>query len=79
MIEKLILKKNYIKDNFKIHVRKKAISLFKNKLLLVQKKTSDFSIKELESFIAQEEKKILNDYRNRSLSFLLLLLGVNIF
>lgn len=79
MIEKLILKKNHIKDNFKKHVRKKAINLFKNKLLLVQKKTSDFSIEELESFIAQEEKKILNDYRNRSLTFLLLLLGVNIF
>lgn len=79
MIEKLIIKKNYIKNNFKMHVRKKAISLFKDKLLLLQKKTSDFSIEEIESFIAQEEKKILNDYRNRSFTFLLLLLGVNLF
>ena len=62
-----------------MHIRKKAMKQFEDKLVLLQKKISDYSKDELESFVAVEEKEIIKSYRNRSIAALLALLGINIF
>jgi hypothetical protein len=52
---------------------------FEDKLALLQKKISDYTKDELESFVAKEEKDIIKSYKNRSIGALLALLGINIF
>lgn len=79
MIKTLIIKKEFIKCNLKIYVRKKAIKNFKDKLELIQKKISDYSKEEIETHVAKEEKKIINSYKNKSIVALLAFLGISIF
>lgn len=62
-----------------MHIRKKAIRQFEDKLVLLQKKISDYTKDELESYVAKEEKEIIKSYKNKSIAALLALLGVNIF
>ena len=62
-----------------MHIRKKAMRQFEDKLVLLQKKISDYSKDELESFVAKEEKDIIKSYKNKSIGALLALLGINIF
>jgi len=62
-----------------MHIRKKAMRQFEDKLVLLQKKISDYSKDELESFVAKEEKDIIKSYKNKSIAALLALLGINIF
>ena len=52
---------------------------FEDKLILLQKKISDYPKDELESFVAKEEKDIIKSYKNKSITALLALLGINIF
>jgi len=79
MISKIIQKKNNLTYKLKMHIRKKAMKQFEDKLVLLQKKISDYTKDELESFVAKEEKEIIKSYKNKSIAALLALLGINIF
>jgi len=79
MFETVLKKKKNLKDRLKLHIRKKAIKQFEDKLALLQKKISDYTKDELESFVAKEEKDIIKSYKNKSIGALLALLGINIF
>ena len=74
-----IEKKININHKIKKHIRKKAMKQFEDKLVLLQKKISDYPKDELESFVAKEEKDIIKSYKNKSIAALLALLGINIF
>jgi len=76
---KIILKKNELGKKLKLHIRKKAIKQFEDKLILLQKKIFDYTKEELESHVAKEEKEIIKSYKNKSIVALLALLGINIF
>jgi predicted XRE-type DNA-binding protein len=78
MLERIKEKKNELSHKLKLHIRKKAMKQFEDKLVLLQKKISDYTKDELESFVAIEEKEIIKSYRNRSIGALLALLGINI-
>ena len=79
MLDTILKKKKNLKDRLKLHIRKKAMKQFEDKLALLQKKISDYTKDELESFVAKEEKDIIKSYKNRSIGALLALLGINIF
>jgi hypothetical protein len=79
MFNKIIEKKRDLSHKLKMHIRKKAMKQFEEKLVLLQKKISDYSKDELESFVAKEEKDIIKSYKNKSIGALLALLGINIF
>jgi hypothetical protein len=79
MLKKINEKKNELSHKLKMHIRKKAMRQFEDKLVLLQKKISDYSKDELESFVAKEEKDIIKSYKNKSIGALLALLGINIF
>jgi len=79
MLTGLKEKKKDLIDKLKLHIRKKAMKQFEDKLVLLQKKISDYPKDELESFVAKEEKDIIKSYKNKSIAALLALLGINIF
>jgi len=79
IINNILEKKNNLFYKLKIHIRKKAMKQFEDKLILLQKKISDYPKDELESFVAKEEKEIIKSYKNKSIGALLALLGINIF
>ena len=79
MFNKIIEKKIDLAHKLKIHIRKKAIRQFEDKLLLLQKQKTDYTKDELESHVAKEEREIIKSYKNKSIAALLALLGINIF
>lgn len=79
MLTGLNEKKRDLTSKLKLHIRKKAMKQFEDKLVLLQKKISDYTKDELESFVAKEEKDIIKSYKNKSIAALLALLGINIF
>ena len=79
MFSKIIEKKRDLAHKLKMHIRKKAMKQFEDKLVLLQKKISDYPKDELESFVAKEEKDIIKSYKTKSIAALLALLGINIF
>jgi hypothetical protein len=79
MLTGLKEKKRDLTSKLKMHIRKKAMKQFEDKLVLLQKKISDYTKDELESFVAKEEKDIIKSYKNKSIAVLLALLGINIF
>ena len=79
MFSKIIEKKRDLAHKLKMHIRKKAMKQFEDKLVLLQKKISDYPKDELESFVAKEEKDIIKSYKTKSIAALLTLLGINIF
>jgi len=79
LLNKIIEKKGDLIHKLKIHIRKKAIKQFEDKLQLLQKKISDYTKDEIESHVAKEEKEIIKSYKNKSIVALLALLGINIF
>ena len=79
MLTGLKEKKRDLTSKLKMHIRKKAMKQFEDKLVLLQKKISDYTKDELESFVAKEEKDIIKSYKNKSIAALLALLGINIF
>jgi hypothetical protein len=79
MLTGLKEKKRDLTSKLKMHIRKKAMKQFEDKLVLLQKKISDYTKDELESFVAKEEKDIIKSYKNKSITVLLALLGINIF
>ena len=79
MFNKIKEKKRDLAHKLKMHIRKKAMKQFEDKLVLLQKKISDYTKDELESFVANEEKDIIKSYKTKSIAALLALLGINIF
>ena len=79
MLTGLKEKKRDLTSKLKLHIRKKAMKQFEDKLVLLKKKISDYTKDELESFVAKEEKDIIKSYKNKSIAALLALLGINIF
>ena len=79
MLTGLNEKKRDLTSKLKLHIRKKAMKQFEDKLVLLQKKISDYTKDELESFVAKEEKDIIKSYKTKSIAALLALLGINIF
>ena len=79
MLNKIKEKKRDLSHKLKMHIRKKAMKQFEDKLVLLQKKISDYPKDELESFVAKEEKDIIKSYKTKSIAALLALLGINIF
>lgn len=79
MLKKIKEKKIELSHKLKMHIRKKAMKQFEDKLVLLQKKISDYTKDELESFVAKEEKDIIKSYKTKSIAALLALLGINIF
>ncbi len=79
MLTGLKEKKKDLTDKLKLHIRKKAMKQFEDKLVLLQKKISDYSKDEFESIVAKEEKDNIKSYKNKSIRALLALLGINIF
>jgi len=79
MLTNLKEKKKDLTNKLKMHIRKKAMKQFEDKLVLLQKKISDYTKDELESFVAKEEKDIIKSYKTKSIAALLALLGINIF
>ena len=79
MLTGLKEKKRDLTNKLKLHIRKKAMKQFEDKLVLLQKKISDYTKDELESFVAKEEKDIIKSYKTKSIAALLALLGINIF
>jgi hypothetical protein len=79
MLTGLKEKKRDLTSKLKMHIRKKAMKQFEDKLVLLQKKITDYTKDELESFVAKEEKDIIKSYKNKSIAVLLALLGINIF
>ena len=79
MLTNLKEKKKDLTNKLKMHIRKKAMKQFEDKLVLLQKKISDYTKDELESFVANEEKDIIKSYKTKSIAALLALLGINIF
>ena len=79
MLSGLKEKKRDLTSKLKMHIRKKAMKQFEDKLALLQKKISDYTKDELESYVDKEEKEIIKSYKNKSIAALLALLGINIF
>ena len=71
MLTGLKEKKRDLTSKLKMHIRKKAMKQFEDKLVLLQKKISDYTKDELESFVAKEEKDIIKSYKNKSIAVLL--------
>ena len=79
IINNILENKKNLFYKLKMHIRKKAMKQFEDKLILLQKKISDYTKDELEYFVAKEEKDIIKSYKNKSIAGLLALLGINIF
>jgi len=73
------IKSNTIKDKINFKIREKAILSTKARLAENHKTFNDFNDDELEIIIADEERKIIDDLKNKSLVAALAFLGLNFF
>jgi len=73
------IKSNTVKDKINFKIREKAILSTKARLAENHKTFDDFSDDELEIIIADEERKIIDDLKNKSLVAALAFLGLNFF
>ena len=73
------IKSNTVKDKIHFKIREKAILSTKARLAENHKTFNDFSDDELEVIIADEERKIIDDLKNKSLVAALAFLGLNFF
>jgi len=73
------IKSNTVKDKINFKIREKAILSTKVRLAENHKTFNDFSDDELEIIIADEERKIIDDLKNKSLVAALAFLGLNFF
>jgi len=73
------IKSNTIKEKINFKIREKAILSTKARLAENHKTFDDFSDDELEIIIADEERKIIDDLKNKSLVAALAFLGLNFF
>ena len=73
------IKSNALKDQINLKIREKAILSTKARLAENHKTFNHFSDEELEIIIADEERKIIDDLKNKSLVAALAFLGLNFF
>ena len=73
------IKSNVIKEKINFKIREKAILATKARLAENHKTFNDFSDDELEIIIADEERKIIDDLKSKSLVAALAVLGLNFF
>jgi len=73
------IKSNTIKDKINFKIREKAILATKARLAENHKTFNDFNDDELEIIIADEERKIIDDLKSKSLVAALAVLGLNFF
>jgi len=69
---------NNLSDSLRGKIREKAIENAKNRILINQKKVEDFSQDELEIFVKEEEDKIKEAIKTKSLFAALAFLGIGI-
>lgn len=73
------IKSNQLKDKINLKIREKAIIATKARLVENNKSIDDFSDEDLEIIIADEERKIVDDLKTKSLVVALAALGINFF
>ena len=73
------IKSEKIKDAISFKIREKAILSTKARLIENHKSFDDYSDDELEIIIADEERKIIDDLKTKSLVVALAALGLNFF
>lgn len=73
------IKSEKLKDAINLKIREKAILATKARLIENHKTFDDYSDEELEIIIADEERKILEDLKTKSLVVALAALGLNFF
>jgi len=73
------IKSNSVKEKINLKIREKAILATKARLAENHKTFDNFSDDELEIIIADEERKIIDDLKNKSLVAALAFLGLNFF
>lgn len=73
------IKSNQLKDLINLKIREKAIIATKARLVENHKTLDDFTDEDLEIIIADEERKIIDDLKTKSLAVALAALGINFF
>jgi len=73
------IKSNTVKDKINFKIREKAILSTKARLAENHKTFNDFDDDELEVIIADEERKIIDNLKSKSLVAALAFLGINFF
>ncbi len=71
------IKSESVKDKINLKIREKAILATKARLAENHKSFDDFSDEELEVIIADEERKIIDDLKTKSLVAALAVLGLD--
>ncbi len=71
------IKSESVKDKINLKIREKAILATKARLAENHKSFDDFSDEELEAIIADEERKIIDDLKTKSLVAALAILGLD--
>ena len=74
-----LFKSKQLKDMINLKIREKAIIATKARLIENSKNINDFSDEDLEIIIADEERKIVDDLKTKSLEIALAALGINFF
>src|SRR5574344_1383723 len=70
---------NQLKNLINLKIREKAIIATKARLVENHKTLDDFTDEDLERIIADEERKIIDDLKTKSLAVALAALGINFF
>lgn len=73
------IKSTQLKEMINLKIREKALLATKARLVENHKTFDDFSDEELEIIIADEERKIVDDLKTKSLVVALAALGINFF
>ena len=73
------IKSKQLKDIINLKIREKAIIATKARLIENSKNINDFSDEDLEIIIADEERKIVDDLKTKSLVVALAAIGINFF
>jgi hypothetical protein len=71
------IKSQELKDKIKLKIRKRAILSTKARLIENHKTFDDYSDEELEIIISDEEAKIMDDFKSKSLIATLAILGLD--
>ncbi len=73
------IKSQQLKDAINLKIREKAIIATKARLAQNHKTFDDYNDEQLEIIIADEERKIIDDLKTKSLVVALAALGLNVF
>ena len=73
------IKSQQLRNSINLKIREKAILSTKARLIENHKSFDDYSDEELEIIIADEERKIIDDLKTKSLVVALAALGLNFF